>query len=111
MAVQRQLGGRAWAEGLEVRVRIGIHSGYPTLADENYIGMAVHTASRVCGVAYGSQILVTGDLREATRGLQLDGVRFRSVGRHRLRGLPDEVDLFQVAAQGLVTRFPPTGTS
>jgi hypothetical protein len=26
---------------------------------------------------------------------------------HRLRGLRDEVTLFQVAARGLVTRFPP----
>ena len=111
VAIQRQLRGRAWAEGLEVRVRIGIHSGYPTLTEENYIGMAVHTAARVCEAAQGSQILVTGDTKEATRGSKLDGVRFKSVGQHRLRGLPDEVALFQVAAQGLVARFPPTQTS
>jgi class 3 adenylate cyclase len=111
VAVQRQLRGRSWAEDLEVRVRIGIHSGYPTLTEENYIGMAVHTAARVCAVAQGSQILVTGDTREATQGVRPDGVRFKSVGRHRLRGLPDEVALFQIAAQGLVARFPPTQTS
>ena len=111
VAIQRQLGGRSWAEGLEVRVRIGIHSGYPTLTEENYIGMAVHTAARVCEAAQGSQILVTGDTREATRGFKLDGLRFKSVGTHRLRGLPDEVALFQIAAQGLVARFPPTQTS
>jgi class 3 adenylate cyclase len=111
VAIQRQLRGRSWAEDLEVRVRIGIHSGYPTLTDENYIGMAVHTAARVCAAAQGSQILVTGDTREATQGSRPDGVRFRSVGLHRLRGLPDEVALFQVTAQGLVARFPPTRTS
>ena len=111
VAAQRRLRERTWADGLEVRVRIGIHSGYPTLAEENYIGMAVHTAARVCEAAQGSQILVTGDVREATREFNLDGVRFRSVGSHRLRGLPDEVALFQVAAQGLVARFPPTQAS
>jgi class 3 adenylate cyclase len=111
VAIQRQLRGRSWAEDLEVRVRIGVHSGYPTLTEENYIGMAVHTAARVCAVAQGSQILVTGDTREATRGSRPDGVRFKSVGRHRLRGLPEDVELFQVAAQGLVARFPPTRTS
>ena len=94
-----------------MRVRIGIHSGYPTLTEENYIGMAVHTAARVCAVAQGSQILVTGDTREATRESVPDGVRLRSVGRHRLRGLPDAVALFQVAAEGLVARFPPIRTS
>ena len=111
VAIQRQLRGRSWAEDLEVRVRIGIHSGYPTLAEENYIGMAVHTTARVCAVAYGSQILVTSDMREAMRGSRPDGVRLRSLGQHRLRGLPDAVPLFQVAAKGLVTRFPPTRTS
>lgn len=111
VAIQRQLGGRSWAEDLEVRVRIGIHSGYPTLAEENYIGMAVHTTARVCAVANGSQILVTGDMREAMRGSRADGVRLRSLGQHRLRGLPDAVPLFQVTAKGLVTRFPPTRTS
>src|SRR5207244_12495246 len=107
VAVQRQLGGRSWVDGLEVRVRIGVHSGYPTLAEENYIGMAVHTAARVCAVAQGGQILVTGDVREAIREFETLGVRFKSVGRHRLRGLPDEVALFQLGAEGLVARFPP----
>jgi class 3 adenylate cyclase len=107
VSVQRQLRTRSWPEDLEVRVRMGIHSGYPTLTEENYIGMAVHTAARVCGVAHGSQVVITGDTKEALRGLALDGVRFKSLGAHRLRGLRDEVALFQVAAQGLVTRFPP----
>jgi class 3 adenylate cyclase len=111
VAIQRQLAGRLWAEDVEVRVRIGIHSGYPTLTEENYIGMAVHTAARVCEATQGGQILVTGDVKEATRGSKLDGVRFKSVGSHRLRGLPDELALFQIAAEGLVTRFPPTQAS
>jgi class 3 adenylate cyclase len=94
-----------------VRVRIGIHSGYPTLTEANYIGMAVHTAARVCEATRGGQILVTGDVKEATQGSRPDGVRLKSVGTHRMRGLPDEVALFQIAAQGLVARFPPTQTS
>ncbi len=107
VSVQRQLRARSWPDDLEVRVRMGIHSGYPTLTDDNYIGMAVHTAARVCGVAHGSQIVVTGDTKEALRGSPLDGVRFKRLGAHRLRGLREEVTLFQVAARGLMTRFPP----
>jgi class 3 adenylate cyclase len=108
VTVQRQLRGRLWTDDLEVRVRIGIHSGYPTLAEENYLGMAVHTTARVCDTAHGGQIIVSGDTKEATRGLKLDGVRFRNLGSHRLRGLPEAVALFQVAAHGLVSRFPAT---
>jgi class 3 adenylate cyclase len=107
VAIQRALRGRAWAEDLEVRVRVGIHSGKPTLNDANYIGMAVHTAARICDAAHGGQILVSADTRKAARGSKPDGVRFRSLGEYRLRGLPDPVPLFQVAAKGLVARFPP----
>jgi class 3 adenylate cyclase len=107
VTVQRALRTRPWLDGLEVRVRVGIHSGYPTMRSANYIGMAVHTAARICDVAHGGQILVSGDTRTAARGSTPDGVRFRSLGSSRLRGLPDEVALYQVAAKGLLTRFPP----
>ncbi len=107
VAVQRDLRGRAWMEDVEVRVRIGMHSGYPTQSAGNYIGMAVHTTARVCGSAHGGQILVTGDTREAAQASKPEGVRFRKMGRYQLRGLPAPVQLFQVAASGLQTTFPP----
>ena len=107
VSVQRTLRARAWIDDLEVRVRVGIHSGYPTMRAENYIGRAVHTAARICDVAHGGQILVSGDTRMAARGSIPDGVRFRSLGPSRLRGLPEEVALYQVAAKGLMSRFPP----
>jgi class 3 adenylate cyclase len=107
VSVQRVLRTTAWVDDLEVRVRVGIHSGYPTTRSGNYIGMAVHTAARICGAAHGGQILVSGDTRTATRGSRPDGLRFRSLGQFRLRGLPDDVALFQVAAKGLMTHFPP----
>ena len=107
VAIQLELGERRWSDGVDVRVRVGVHSGWPTRTDDNYIGIPVHVASRVCGVAHGGQIVTSGDTREAVKGATLDGVRFRSLGAHKLRGLPDAVDLFQIAAKGLPTRFPP----
>ena len=106
IAIQRELRARSWIDDLDVRIRIGIHSGYPTIADSNYIGMPVHTAARISAVAHGGQILVSGETREAARDLAVDGVRFRRLGEFRLRGLPDAVSLFQVAAKGLAVRFP-----
>jgi class 3 adenylate cyclase len=106
VAVQRALRERAWVDDLEVRVRVGIHSGYPTIRADNYIGIAVHTAARICDAAHGGQILVSGDVRTAASGSTPDGVRFRSLGSARLRGLPDAVALYQLAAKGLMSRFP-----
>jgi class 3 adenylate cyclase len=90
-----------------VRVRIGLHSGYPTVTVDNYLGMAVHTAARVCSAAHGGQVLVTADTRLAVQSTREGGVRFRGLGTYQLRGIPAPVALFQVGAKGLPTRFPP----
>ena len=107
VTIQRTLRATTWSGGVDVRVRVGIHSGYPKRSAPNYIGIAVNTASRICGAAHGGQIIVSGDTRTAVRGSPPAGVRFLSLGSHRLRGLPEAVPLFQVAAKGLSSRFPP----
>lgn len=105
-AIQRGLRERGWPDGVDVRVRIGIHSGQPTLTDAGYIGLAVHTAARVCAAAHGGQILVSGATRGAVERPASSGLRFRDLGRHRLRGLADPEPLFQVMAKGLRASFP-----
>ncbi len=105
-AIQRALGKRTWPDDLEVRVRVGIHSGRPTLTDVGYIGLAVHTTARVCSAAHGGQIVVSGETRAAVGESAPPGVRFRSLGRHRLPGLPVAEALFQVQAKGLRGSFP-----
>jgi class 3 adenylate cyclase len=111
VAMQRQLRSRSWAEDVEVKVRMGIHSGYPTLDEVNYIGLAIHTTARVCGAAHGGQVIVSGDTRVASQGQRPTGLRFVRLGEHRLRGIPHDVPLFQAAAKGLPTRFPPPRTA
>jgi len=97
-AIQRAPGERGRPDGLKVRVRIGIHSGRPTLTDVGYIGLAVHTAARVCAAANGGQIVISGETRAAVGGSAPTGVRLRSLGRHRLPGLADAEALFRVEA-------------
>ena len=110
VAIQRALAKRTWPGGLEVRVRMGIHSGHPTLTDVGYIGLAVHTTARVCAAAHGGQIVVSAATRAAAGGAAPSGVRFRGLGRHRLAGIPEPEALFQVQAQGLRLSFPPPRT-
>lgn len=105
-AMQRTLGARRWADDVDVRVRIGIHSGRPTLTDTGYIGIAVHTTARVCAAAHGGQIVVSGRTRAAVGMVVPAGIAFRSLGQHRLPGLGAEA-LFQVEGDGLPVQFPP----
>jgi class 3 adenylate cyclase len=106
VAIQRKLSERAWPDGLECRVRVGIHSGRPMLTDSGYIGLAVHTAARVCSVAHGGQILLSEETRTAVGGSLPAGVRLRSLGSHQLAGLTHPEELFQVHAEGLLEEFP-----
>ena len=110
VALQRALSQRAWPDDVQCRLRVGIHSGQPTLTDTGYIGLSVHTAARVCWAAHGAQIVVSGETKAAIQGVLPDGINLRSLGRHRLSGLTDAQALFQVEAEGLLGEFPPPRT-
>jgi class 3 adenylate cyclase len=107
LEIERSVQGRAWPEDAAVRVRIGIHSGRPTLTDAGYVGLAVHAVARICAAGHGGQILLSAAARDAVGRSRPPGTRFRSLGSHRLRGLRESQILFQVEAAGLAAHFPP----
>src|SRR3954468_17574328 len=104
IAIQVALARKSWPDCDEVRVRIGLHTGRSTLTDGGYVGIAVHTAARVCDAGHGGRILISAAMTEAL-GDQAT-VSFRTLGRYRLDGLPDPEELHQVVALGLVATFP-----
>ena len=105
IAIQRAFTTHAWTDGRRVRVRIGLHVGRPTLTATGYVGIAVNTVARLAAMGHGSQILASRSLREAAG--DADGIGWRDLGSHRLRGIPDEHELFQVEAKDLASDFPP----
>ena len=107
VALQLDVGQRLSMRKHDVRLRIGLHSGRPTVSEGNYIGIAVHTAARICSAAHGGQIVMSGQTRDSFKDQTPHGTEFRGLGSHRLRGLPDQLALYQVQAQGLVSEFPP----
>jgi class 3 adenylate cyclase len=111
LAIQRMLGEHTWPDGVDVRVRAGIHGGRPTLTDTGYVGLSVHTVARICSAGHGGQILVSEQTKRAVKGAMPAGVRLRSLGRYPLPGLPKEESLFQVVAKGLPADFPPPRTA
>jgi predicted ATPase len=80
-----------------IKVRIGIHTGEPELADDGYVGLDVHRAARIAGAGHGGQIVASQSTRElvGTDGL-LD------LGEHRLKDV-GSLRLYQVGTE----RFPP----
>jgi class 3 adenylate cyclase len=110
VAIQRRIGDHAWPKGSPVRVRIGIHQGRPTLTDEGYVGLSVHTVARVCAAGHGGQIVVSQRVRDLTTGRLPTGLTLRAAGSHALRGLPGTQPLYTVRAKGLRSVSAPLRT-
>ena len=107
IAIERLIAEASWPDDAEVRVRIGLHSGRPTLRRTGYIGLDVPTVARICAAGHGGQILVSAAAYRALTGGVPEGVKLRSIGSHRLKGLPEPVKLYQVEADGVRAKFPP----
>lgn len=106
VAIQRSIAQRRWPRGASVRVRMGIHTGRPTLSESGYVGIAVHTVARICSAGHGGQILVSSVAREAIADAAARGVTFRSLGRYDLPSLTEPMTLFQACAPDLPAEFP-----
>jgi class 3 adenylate cyclase len=110
-AIQRGVGERPWSvDGADVRLRVGVHSGRPTLTETGYIGLALHATARVCFAAHGGQILITSAVRSGLGDRH--GFSLKSLGRWHFRGLPTPMELFQVDNRpGSETYPPPRGAT
>lgn len=107
---QRDLADHAWPGGERVRVRMGIHTGNPTVHDGGYVGMDVHRAARIAGAAHGGQVVISSSTAELVGGSLPGGVRLGDLGSHHLKDLPQPQHLFQVEVLGLQAEFPPLKT-
>jgi class 3 adenylate cyclase len=110
LLIQRRIAAKAWPDGAQVRLRIGLHTGRPTLTDSGYVGLAVHTAARICAAGHGGQILLSAAAVRTVEASAPAGVGFRALGDHRLHGLPEPEALLQLEAPDLPRTFPPPRT-
>jgi YVTN family beta-propeller protein len=106
VVAQRALAAHEWPDGAEVRVRMGLHTGEPSVGGERYIGLGVHRAARVGAAAHGGQVLLTNPTRELVDE-EVDGVAVRELGLYRLKDIDRPELLYQLEIDGLPSEFPP----
>ena len=106
-AAQRTLQAEQWPGGISLRVRMGIHTGEAVERDGDYFGPTLNRGARVMSAAHGEQVLVTGT---TARVLDGSGIALVDLGEHLLRDIDGAEQLFQIAADGLATTFPPLRT-
>ena len=106
---QRTLRGHTWPHGVEVRVRMGLHTGEPSLGDEGYLGIDVVRAARISAAGHGGQILVSETTR-ALLGNQLpDGVQVHDLGQQNLKDIQHE-HIYELSVDGAPAASKPLKT-
>jgi len=108
VAAQRALAKHAWPEGAEVRVRMGLHTGEPSVGDEGYLGLDVVRAARICSAGHGGQILLSETTRALLGNDLPEGVSVVDLGQQNLKDVQHE-RIFQLALDGGES-FPPLKT-
>ena len=107
VAAQQSLAEHEWPSGVELRVRVGLHTGEPNVRDGTYFGLDVHRAARICQAGSGGQILLSARTRD-----DLDAAHeVHDLGEHQLPGIDKPERLFQLNVAGLPNRFPPLSTA
>jgi predicted ATPase/class 3 adenylate cyclase len=106
VTAQRVLAQERWPEGVSVRVRMGLHTGQPTLVRGTYTGIDVHRAARLCAAAHGGQMLLSQATRDlVSQDLPAD-VTLRDLGEHHLKDLQRPERVFQLVIADLPSAFP-----
>jgi predicted ATPase/class 3 adenylate cyclase len=90
---------RALVSG-SIRVRMGVHTGRPFLAEKGYVGEDVHLGARIAASGHGGQVLLSQATRELVDADVLD------LGEHRLKDFAAPVWIYQLGQ----VRFPPLKT-
>lgn len=109
VAAQRTIAAHDWPEDVELRLRIGIHSGDADSSDGRYVGLAVHRAARIGAAAHGGQVLVSSATRELVEDDLTDGISLADLGTVRLKDFDRPERIAQLEAEGLQREFPAVG--
>ena len=107
---QRDLAAKDWPDGVDVKVRMGLHTGEPRVGGERYVGIGVHKAARIGAAGHGGQVLLSRTTRELVEDELPPGVRIEDLGDHRLKDIDGAERLAQILIEGLPSRFAPLKT-
>lgn len=77
-------------------LRIGLDFGEALYRDGDYFGGAVNMAARVLNRADAEEALATESLKNQIKNRAAAGLRFQSIGKVRLKGFDEPVELYRI---------------
>jgi len=99
---QRRLSAHGWPQGKSVRIRMGLHTGEPTVGDEGYLGLDVVRAARISAAGHGGQILLSETTRALVGNDLPEGVAVHDLGEQNLKDIQHE-RVFELTLDGRPT--------
>jgi len=104
---QQSLTAHSWLRGVNVRVRMGLHTGEPVVGHAGYSGMDVHRAARLAGLGHGGQVLLSRTTRDLVyQNLPIE-CHLRDLGAYMLKDIRYPQEIYQLEVPGLPIDFPP----
>jgi predicted ATPase/class 3 adenylate cyclase len=105
--VQRALAAQTSPSKVGVHLRMGLHTGEPTVTASGYVGLDVHRAARLGSAGHGGQVLLSDATRALVEFALPAGVGLRDLGEYHLKGFQRPEHVFQLVVDGLPDAFPP----
>jgi class 3 adenylate cyclase len=105
--VQRAHARQEWPDGVEVRVRMGLHTGEPAVGREGYLGLDVVRAARLCTSGAGGHVLLSETTRALVGGALPEGVSIFPLGERRLKDFDEPERVFELEIEGVAAPEPP----
>jgi class 3 adenylate cyclase len=95
-----------WPDGVDVRVRMGLHTGEPAVGSEGYLGLDVVRAARLCTSGAGGHVLLSDTTRALVGSSLPDGVSVHPLGERRLKDIDEPERVFELDIEGVPAAEP-----
>ncbi len=105
LAVQQRL--KEPIDELNIKVRMGLHTGEAELRDGDYYGQSLNRAARIMSIGHGGQILISETAMQVVREHLSQELTLLELGEHYLKGLARPEKIYQLVAADLQKDFPP----
>jgi predicted ATPase/class 3 adenylate cyclase/DNA-binding CsgD family transcriptional regulator len=106
LEIQKQFAAESWPPGLDLKVRVALHTGEAQLRESHYFGPALNRCARVLAACHPGQILLT----KATESMLADEVpsdaALQDLGLHHLKDLSRPEHVFQLSDLARPFDFP-----
>lgn len=99
--VQRAHASHDWPQSAQVLMRIGLHTGEPSVGEEGYLGIDVVRAARLCSTSTGGQVLLSETTRALLGASLPSGVSVFPLGERHLKDIDQPELVFELEIEGL----------